>query len=244
MTSIPRKVQSDHLLETIVEVRFESSLSSELWLGLLMPYMQKAGFKFVPTPKVTIQFGTDKELKFDVSKDDTVGGLFIKDDIRVVVQNKVVSFNCNLGKYVGWEQYSSVIKDVLGFALNSNVAESFNRTSLRYISQYKNFPLLDHIKGSINIENNLGLNKQELKLSSVDASRKVYVTLSNNIERKDNSGNKYLASLFDVNIFDNVQKTSDLSIIILSLEEIHQKEKEIFFGLIDDELLKILKPEY
>jgi uncharacterized protein (TIGR04255 family) len=52
------------------------------------------------------------------------------------------------------------------------------------------------------------------------------------------------ASLVDVSVYENFNPTLDLNILNNKLNQIHTKQKEIFFGLINSEFLNTLNPEY
>ena len=235
---LPKKISPDNLVETIVEIRMIPLCNPELWLGMVSVRLKDIGYKFVQFSQSLL--GKDEN---DQSQRDSVC-FFVKSDIRFIMQNNSLIFNCNLGKYVGWDVYSSEIKQVINAVQESGIANCFDRTSIRYISEYKDTPILDHIKGTINIgESKLGLNNQELKLSRQEDNIKVFVSLSN-LKKYNTTNGERKVSLFDVNIYENFAESCSADDIMISLNKIHQIEKEVFFGLLKDDFIETLNPEY
>ena len=62
-------------------------------------------------------------------------------------------------------------------------------------------------------------------------------------KRKTPKG-EYKSSLFDVNVYENFTESESISVVINSLNKAHQIEKETFFGLLKDDFVKSLNPEY
>jgi hypothetical protein len=47
-----------------------------------------------------------------------------------------------------------------------------------------------------------------------------------------------------VNVYENFTESESISVVINSLNKAHQIEKETFFGLLKDDFVKSLNPEY
>ena len=243
--NLPKKIHPDNLVETIVEIRMSPLCAPELWAGMISSYLLKIGYNFIPIPQLSVSFAPEgkPEEKFQRTFPDCAG-VFVKNDIRFMMQRNCLSFNCNLGKYVGWDIYSTEIKDVIKAVQESGITKYFNRTELRYISEYKDIPILDYIKGIIDVgEAGLGLNRQELKLSKMEENVKVFVSLTNISKRKSPKGD-YRSSLFDVNVYENFSESDDIDTIMSSLNKAHKIEKETFFGLLKNDFIDSLNPEY
>lgn len=243
--NLPKKIHPDNLVETIVEIRMHPLCAPELWAGMVSSRLLSIGYSFLPIPQVNVSFAPEgrPDAKFQKSFPDSAG-IFVKDNIRFMMQRNCLTFNCKLGMYVGWDTYSTEIEKVMKAVKESGIAKSFNRTELRYISEYKDIPILDYIKGTIDVEEaGLGFNRQELKLSKTEENIKVFVSLTNLNKRKTPQG-EYKSSLFDVNVYENFSESESISVIIDSLNKAHQIEKETFFGLLKNDFIKSLNPEY
>ena len=243
--NLPKKIHPDNLVETIVEIRMRPVCAPELWAGMVSSHLLSIGYKFLPIPQVSVSFSPEgkSDAKFQKTFPDC-SGVFVKENIRFMMQRNCLTFNCNLGKYVGWDIYSVEIEQVMKAVQGSGITKVFNRTELRYISEYIDIPILDKIKGIIDVgEAGLGLNRQELKLSKIEENVKVFVSLTNLNKRKTPKG-EYKSSLFDVNVYENFVESESISVVINSLNKVHQIEKETFFGLLKDDFVKLLNPEY
>lgn len=245
---LPKKINPDNLIETIVEIRMNPKCPPELWAGMISANIQTLGYKYVPSPQLSVRL--DKNGKMAVSlekgKENTTYGVFIKEHIRFVMQGDSLSFNCNMGHYVGWNVYQKEIGNVIKALQNCGIAQDFNRVQIRYISEYRDIDIIDYIKGTINIGGDaVGLfRSQEIKLNRTDGNMKVFVSIINKAKRKSVNGEEHESSLFDVNIYENFKESSSVEFIIGALNRIHKIEKETFFGLLTDKFIESLNPEY
>lgn len=244
---LPKKIKPDNLVETIVEIRMNPMCPPELWAGMISAHIQKLGYKYIPAPQLSVRL--DKNGKMAVSvesgKENTTQGIFIKDNLRFVMQSNSLSFNCNMGHYVGWDIYQKEIQNVIVAIQECGIAKDFNRVQIRYISEYQNIDIMNYIKGTINIDSEMGSFKnQEMKLNRTDGNMKVFVSLVNMTKRKSANGEERMSSLFDVNIYENFNDSDSVEFIIKLLNKIHKVEKETFFGLLKNDFVKSLNPEY
>ena len=243
---LPKKINPDNLIETIVEIRMNPKCPPELWAGMISANIQTLGYKYVPSPQLSVRLDKNRKMAVSLEKENTIYGVFIKEHIRFVMQGNCLFFNCNMGHYVGWNVYQKEIGNVIKALQDCEIAQDFNRVQIRYISEYRDLDIIDHIKGTINIGSDaIGLfRSQEIKLNRTDGNMKVFVSIINKAKRKSVNGEEHESSLFDVNIYENFQESSSIEYIIDVLNKIHKIEKETFFGLLTDEFIKSLNPEY
>ena len=129
---LPKKINPDNLIETIVEIRMNPKCPPELWAGMISANIQTLGYKYVPSPQLSVRL--DKNGKMAVSlekgKENTTYGVFIKEHIRFVMQGNSLSFNCNMGHYVGWNVYQKEIGNVIKALQDCVIAQEIklNRT--------------------------------------------------------------------------------------------------------------------
>ncbi|MDR0699732.1 MAG: TIGR04255 family protein [Tannerella sp.] len=234
---LPKKINPDNLKDTLVEIRYVQGIPPELMLGfastILVPL--PLGYQYLPVPNqnINIALNNNQQIAFGVGNNS--GGFFIKDDVRIqFVANQIV-FNCLADKYVGWEKYFQIISDVIINLFDKEVIKDFNRISIRYISEFKNIDIYQGIKGTIDISNaGLKLDNSILRLADESGNLKTYVTLTNKAKRRSLSpqGQKIIeASFIDINVYENFNPLSNLDILMKRLNQIHTKQKEVFFGL-------------
>lgn len=241
---LPKKITPDNLLDTIVELRMQIQQPLELIAGMLAPILSEIGYQFVSLPNVNLQVSKGNQVAIEVEqRSNNVPVLFVKHAIRVLVTPDRVSVNCERGKYVGWTKYSEEIIAIIDAIIKSKIVKSFNRVSIRYVSEYREESILNKIKYNVASDNELGLAPREVKLTSSVDNMKVFVTLSDCITRKTPEGVTNV-SLFDVNIYESCEDTLKLDIIINLLNKVHNAEKINFFGLLKEEFINARNPEY
>ncbi len=244
---LPKKINPDNLIETIVEIRMNPICPPDLWAGMISMYVQKLGYVYIPAPQLSVRL--DKEgkmaLALERGKDSTTYGIFVKKHIRFVMQGNSLSFNCDLGYYVGWNVYLKEITDVINAMQECGITKEFNRVQIRYISEYIDIDIIDQINGTICINSEVGpYRNQEIKLNRTEGNMKVFVSLVNKARRKNAKGKERISSLFDVNVYENFDFTNSVEIVTNMLDKIHNMEKETFFGLLKKDFIQSLNPEY
>lgn len=245
--NLPKKIKPDNLVETIVEIRMNPICPPELWAGMLTARIQQLGYKYIQAPQLSVRLDKNGKMSLSVEsmKENTTQGIFIKDNLRFIMQGNNLSFNCNMGHYVGWDIYKAEIQSVIIAIQECGIAKEFNRVQIRYISEYQNIDIIDQIQGVINIEcKTASFKNQEIKLNRIEDKMKVFVTLVNMTKRKDVKGLERIVSLFDINVYENFDTTDSVEQIMNLLNKIHKVEKETFFGLLKENFVKTLNPEY
>jgi len=245
---LPKKLNPDNLKDTLVEIRYLQGIPQELMLGFVSSILGPLGYQYIAAPNqnINIALNNNQQIAFGIG--NSSGGFFINDDIRIQFITNQIIFNCFADKYVGWEKYSQIISNIISNLFNQHAVENFNRVGIRYISEFKNIDIYQGIKGTVDISK-AGLKLDDSILRLVDDSNnlKTYVTVTNKAKRISLSpqGQEIIeASLVDVSVYENFNPVSDLDVLRNKLNQIHTKEKEVFFGLINDEFLNTLNPEY
>ena len=245
---LPKKLNPDNLKDTLVEVRYMQGIPQELILGFVMSILGNLGYQYVaiPNQNINIELNNNQQIAFDLGNNN--GGFFIKENVRIQFVPNCINFNCMVDKYIGWEKYFQIISEIISNLFEKKVIKNFNRIGIRYISEFKNIDIYQGIKGTIDTsKTGLKLDNSILRLFDETDNLKTYVTLTNKAKRISLSpqGQKIIeASLIDVNVYENFNPISDLNILWEKLNQIHIKEKEVFFGLISTDFLETLNPEY
>ena len=245
---IPRKITPDHLKDTVVEIRFDSAIPLDLLAGTALTLLSPLGFIYTPAPNNNISLGFAQNQQISIGLNGPNGsGFFVKDDsIRIQFISNVIAFNCVIDKYVGWSIYSENIRAVLKIFVEKGLIKSFNRISIRYISEFENVEILKNIKGEINIiDTGLGLKDSILRLTKDVENIKTFVTLTNSTKKIIPTKNQILdVSFIDINVFETLPLNCQIEIFEEKLEKVHMLQKEVFFSLISENFLESLNPEY
>ena len=244
--TIPKKITPDHLKDTIVEIRFDSVSSLDLMPGIALALLTPLGFTYTPVQEQSFDLGVGQGQQISIE-----GGIgfFVKDNVRIQFIRNVIAFNCIEGKYLGWNDYYKIIKDVIQLFSSKGFIKSFNRVAIRYISEFESTDILDKIKGRFDLEETsvgLSLQNSVVRLAKEDGNIKIFVTLTNGVKKISQVEGHDIetTSFFDVNVFENLAPNSDFSSLEKSLENVHLKQKESFFETINEDFKKSLRPEY
>lgn len=244
---LPKKLNSDNLKDTLVEIRFMTGIPQELTLGITFNVLTTLGFSYTPAPNqnVNISLNTNQQVQLGFGNINA-GGFFIKENVRIQIINNVIIFNCLADKYVGWDNYYQIISSVIDDLFNKNIIKAFNRISIRYVSEFKNIDILQNIQGSVQVsQTGLKLENSILRLVDESMNIKTFVTLTNRAKRRSEKQEIIEASLVDINVFENfTPEISDMKLFNEKLNAIHSKQKRVFFNLITKEFINTLEPEY
>ncbi len=246
--AIPKKITPDHLKDTIVEIRFDSGFPLDSMPGIALILLSPLGFTYTPIQSSNIALGVGQGQQISIGLGDQQrSGFFIKEPVRIQFIGNVITFNCFEGKYVGWDSYSKTIKEVINLFTTKGFIKTFNRVSIRYISEFENIDILENIKGCFALDKtSTGLSLQDsiVRLTKEDNNIKTFATLTNKTKKKLPDSSVLEASFFDINVFENLVPNSDFSLLERSLETVHFKQKEAFFETITEEFKDSLNPEY
>lgn len=247
---LPKTIDFSNLIETIVEIRLvpNPDLSRDLWAGILSTRLSAVGYKYQDVPQLNVESDGGNSIKLTVDKDNvnSLINLFINDEdgIRLLIDGPMLSFNCVRSKYIGWDNYSKKISEVLEIIDNEHIALSYERTMIRYISEY-DFNILEKVDIDVNPHSDSRYKTLEISLSRQEDSINAYISISGLRERISKATKQMReTSLFDVNVFEKLTEKADLQTALRSLDKIHHIEKESFFGMLNEDYVKSLNPVY
>ena len=53
--NLPKKINPDNLIETIIEIRMNPICPPELWAGMISARIQELGYNYIPAPQVSVR---------------------------------------------------------------------------------------------------------------------------------------------------------------------------------------------
>ncbi len=247
---LPKTIDLSNLIETIVEVRLvpNPDLDRDLWAGILMARLGEAGYKYQNGPQLSVLPEEDVSIKLTIEKENANSAinLFVneEDGVRLLINGSTMSFNCSKSKSIGWDSYFNKITEVLQIVESEHIAQSYERTMIRYISEY-DFNILEQVEIDVNSHSDNRYNTLEISLTRQEGNINAYISISGLRERISKSTNeKNITSLFDVNVFEKLAENATFDDVCNSLREIHHIEKESFFGMLKEDYVKSLNPVY
>lgn len=240
---LPSKIHPDYLKDTIVVAHFSSDKPTSVLGGLI--FNELSNNFSVPksnSSNAFIEFGLSNQLAITQGSN-----LHLKNEVFTIklINNSLV-FN-TINTYNGWSDYSKTIFDVIGKLLSKDILQKITRLGIRYISEFPNMKIFE------NLNINSSLPSLEKEISSTTLRSEIngenytgIVNLANNIKVPRNHHNKVVdhVSLMDIDVFNSDMELEDIESVKENLNYLHKKEKEIFFGLLNEKFLASLNPEY
>jgi uncharacterized protein (TIGR04255 family) len=237
---LPKKLSPHLLLETFVEVHFETWLPSEVVFGSFYKALASR-YTYVPGQAQTVAVPNAQEsLQLRTQQES----MFLGEETVLRIRDGHVSFNSVDGRYLGWEQYSQVIQWVLIQLLKTNEIKHFTQVGIRYINGLPWRPFNEQLRVQL-----LNLPGQpEPERTHIQTSLRTVDGLVVNLTVTDQHpvfSQREKQTLFDIDVVWLVtEPITDITILFERLKHVHEREKEIFFGLLNEDFLATLAPEY
>lgn len=234
MLNLPTSIEPNPLIDTFVEVSFDSNSQNPLYIpGLLYMICNKLGFELVgPKNEVFNQDFVDIKITFSpeqVYKSEKLG-------LKILIKNASILFN-SLDGYQGWQKYFEGVQVVLNEVLSIDVLLP-NKIGLKYVSKF-NVPYWEIMQlPNVNLNSNF---------QTTHTSCQQLYTFRQNIKGSINATfyEEEQESLVEVEVASLLPYKKDDHIeIFISLNEQHNILKEIFFMALKEEYLLTLNPKY
>lgn len=234
---IPKRINPDNLKDSIVQIRFNSGIAPELFLGTFAANFGDT-FKFAAAiPKVTSE---GNKMVFE-------GGHFLDESelIKLNVAGDSITFN-SYKNYPGWNNYFPIIKTTVEKLFSTNLITEIKRIGVRYISQFDNTSLIENLNMNLSIAiPNTNLEATQIRSEFLEGDFKVILTLINKIKQIQGSNkNELNTSIIDIDVIQSPTEMTDSKTAIEAIDNGHQKEKTVFFSLLKPAFLETLNPQY
>jgi uncharacterized protein (TIGR04255 family) len=242
---LPRKIDPDRIKDSILEVRFNSNLPYEIYLGQIYNSLDET-YTYTNRPPIgqkNIQLPTDSSRELKLTFGAPVS-LFFNDKIKFEIQQGSVIFNC-VDKYITWEIYFPEVLKVLNQIFSSKCITSFNRVGVRYISEY---PDTD-IKSITKFDFSFGMpdilsDNYSFRSEYVKDNCRVILNLSSKIPSLNTDVVRKTISIIDIDVIKDNLEILDLESIVEIIDSCHNLEKVTFFKLLKEDFLLSLNPKY
>lgn len=242
MKRIPSKLDNCPIIESVLEIRFDSAFDRSVVFPILYSVISSDFQAPIPLPILQIPENIkeqDPNLMFQ-----PYYRLALKDDPNVSLQigPRVIAFSFTQN-YSGWDSFRTYVTKYVGVIKSTNVIKKVLRMGFRVI----NFFDWDIFKKGIELKVSLDGSEipyieTAIKTKFVNGNYESTVNILNNANL-NNAQSKRLGSVIDIdtctiycdNFFANVSQYMD---------DAHSAEKAIFFNLLTDDLINSLNPTY
>lgn len=239
--STPIKISNCPIVDAIIELRFNPSVPKSAVFGIIYG---KIGASFVKTDSLPI-------LQIPENLRDNDPNLKFKPHYRLISNNgyalqlgpDVLVFASKIG-YEGWLHFfTEFVQPILSDIINLNIFESFTRLGLRYINLFQSAKDSDFkVKLSI-INNSIETSNIVTRSEHIKDGTSIILHYSTNTIMNSSLG-QMNGHLIDIDASKVLTGMSFASSFVNDINDLHEKEKDFFFKLIEEELLEKLNPVY
>lgn len=239
--NMPKEISPCPITEAVVEIRFESTLPSEVIPGLLYG-------KF-PSQLKNIEKLPILQLPINLIENDP--NFRYSPHYKAVFNNFVFQFGPRsvsvacINKYAGWSSYISQIETFFNGVIETGLIDRPQRIGLRYISFLLGQDIFKNIKVELSIAGNslIGQPNNVLRSEFDYSNHKCVIQIANAANLKLANNKPALGSNIDIDIITTEIKDISKDFVRL-IEDSHRIEKQIFFSLLKPEFLSTLNPVY
>lgn len=238
---IPKKIDNCPIVDSVVELRFNSSIFPNAVFGLIFNSLQNDFPKVEKLPILQLPEqlrDSDPNFKFK-----TQYRLFSDDGYAVQIGPDVLVIGSPI-PYPGWSNFFAKIKLVIEKVFQTGVIEEVLRLGVRFINffdldVFENINLNIQINSASHKPRNTQLRTEIEKngfMNTLNVANNAKQTIQNNEERN--------GSIIDIDTFKEYKGDTFKNIYESEIENAHNLEKEIFFSLLKKEYLETFHPVY
>lgn len=242
---VPKKLKIIPILEAIFEIRFETSSPEDTNLGIVYNAFKEDFSSPISLPVMNLPADIrsgDDSLKFQPYQ------RMSSSDGKYLLQygQRVLSLHCVNYKYDVWENFQTKINELINKLVSLNIVTSINRAGLRYIDFMNAEEITGYKFEDLNINIDIAGMKygENFSCSTLFKAKvgqhktQIFKSVQITHEGKSKTGD-----MIDIDTaFENSVK--ELSEIQGKLPSVHEEQKEIFFGILGDVVVKLLGPTY
>ncbi len=239
--TLPKQINPCPINQAVVGIRFNSSLPPDAVFGVVYNELKDSYKSAEQLPILQIPEAVrnnDSNLLYQPHYKLT------REHYAFQVGPKVISLAITDQKYTTWESYYEEIQTVFEKIKEIDFISNVLRVGLRYINFFAD-DIWENINISVKvIENEIAGEEIFLRTVLLKDDYKVMLQAGNQLNLEENNRVVGRASIIDIDTSiegENINFFEDMNSI---LEKGHSIEKEIFFGLLKDDFLKSLNPEY
>ncbi len=245
MVRLPKKLEKDTIIDSIFEVRFSSNSDavSSILLGLLFQ-------KYRSDYKKIERLGPSQMPAQIVENDENLRYAhhyrLVGDQYSLSIGNHVASINCTK-PYAGWSNFKPKIIDLLSFLESTSLIDKPERFSIKYINVIPTgmTTLLNGTKVGVQAGDfDLTARPLSLRAEILKGDFVNVIQVSTGISATTSKNEQVDGILLDIDtIYTGTWQNFWVDMQDL-LEKAHIAEKEVFFGLLTEDMIDSLKPQY
>lgn len=240
--AMPTKLNKLTIIDVVTEFKFDIKKNIEDLFFEVYSKVKHQGYEYHKLPIMELPPGIrDRDEKFN----NQAYYRLQKGNYIINIGPKVLSFAIK-GYYPGWQTYKEFI--VSHFDELENVMKDWqiNQSSMRYIDFFPEDDIFDRLTVSMSLPSGLCDEEysSESKIFVNDIKCRsgigVKVQIANAELKLEGSKDAQFGTVIDIDAYINGQMNALEEVI----EKLHSKTKTIFFGLLKNDLIQSLEPEF
>jgi uncharacterized protein (TIGR04255 family) len=242
---LPKKITPDSIREAVVELKYSSTVPFEILIGVFVEAFDESyAYTNRPIQPRTLPVQQAQELKIRLGSESFI----YNEKINIRLLPNSIIFSC-VDQYIGWETFQREIEKALNFFFSTGKIQEWVRVGLRYITEYPKKDLRECIKFdfTFGLPDVKSISTAFISEFIYEGSR-VILNLSNKVpvfnQQATQPPELVPMSIIDVDVIEANLKFDNLQDLLKVIEEVHRKEKEVYFGMLQEDFLKSLNPEY
>lgn len=236
---LPTRITPCPIIETILEVRFVTAEDWSVIPGLLYPFIREKYPKKEELPLA--------QVPLDLRRSDpsfTYKALiqFSNEQFLIQVGPRVITLVANSG-YPGWSAIKEEMQWLLVVIEKCQFVAEGERIGMRYVDFFP-LNLFEHLIAKVQI-GETSIHGAEMSLTKVfqRGPLKARLRIDNGVIAKQGDLS-VRGSVFDLDVWVDAEDFDLFSDGLERFKESHHLNKEVFFGLMTDDFLKTLNPDY
>jgi uncharacterized protein (TIGR04255 family) len=238
---IPKEIDNCPIVDSVVELRFISSIFPNAVFGLIFSSLQ-ADFPNVeklPILQIPEQLrDSDPNFKYKAQY-----RLISRDGFSVQIGPDVLVIGAPI-PYPGWSSFFEKIKLVIENVYNTGVIEEVIRLGVRFINFF-DLDIFENINLEISIDSTSHKSRNTQLRTEIEKDGFLNtLNIANNARQTIVNKKDRIGSIIDIDTFKEYKNEDFKKIFETEIEYAHKSEKEIFFNLLKTEYLESFNPKY
>lgn len=234
-SELPQKIEPCPIIEATFDIRYQPNYPSEATVGVVYKSIKDDFDHFDKLPILELPESIrtqDSNLQYKPHYKFTKGNYIFQ------VGPKTSSLSV-ITEYTGWDIFFEQIKYHMKKLLDLEIIKELERVALRYINFF-DFNIYDKSNLSICLRNkSLTHNNSNLLIELEEDHVKNILRVSNNAIVDGLEGSVIdIDTMYNNNLINFFISPNDI------ISELHNKEKILFFSLLEGDFLKQLQPQY
>jgi uncharacterized protein (TIGR04255 family) len=236
----PLKLNKSPIVDSICDIRFESSLPLDIVSGILFSAFNSFNIKDIqrlPILEIPESMrAVDPNLLYAPYYHAKIGELTIQLGGRMIALSSPMP-------YIGWNAFRPQIRDIIEKIIGTGVISQVKRVAIRTVNFFE-IDILENSKFSVDTPI-LFNNKQYHYTDHYERDGLIIkTTIANKAIRQVSSTENIEGSIIDIDSYIETPIGIDLDIMLSNIDKAHTEGKNIFFDLLDADFMGTLEPVY